>query len=386
MALLPQNQYGNTQAQNERRRKLAESLLEQNQQAPQGQMVGGVFVAPSWTQYLAKGLNQYNARKEMSNADKSEMDLQRQKQEAIAALLKPQEQTGENPLETRTPEQVQNEKRMKLYQAVSQFGADPSLQLALEDMNYQRNRGDKRADIQDERGYQGTIRAEDRGNKLADVADQRAYEDLVRKENQGFQLTQQERGFKQQFEMQKQSQGFQAGQNALNRNFQAGQNQLTREQQEKLAGVKAANANPSEGERKAATLLSRLQFSENQLKNAIQESPQSAKPNLMAQGLKTIGLDALGNAATPEKRQQVEAAQLDILDAALTLGTGAAYTKEQLEGYRKSYFPQIGDDPKTIQDKQARLSNVIEAAKIASGRAAPTQLPQSSPKVRTVDW
>lgn len=152
-------------------------------------------------------------------------------------------------------------------------------------------------------------------------------------------------------------------------------------------GEKSSSA--TEGERKAATLLSRLQFSENQLKNALIEKDafgnikldkngnpvksSAEKPTEFAQALRGIGLDTAANYATPEKRQQVEAAQLDILDAALTLGTGAAYTKEQLEGYRKSYFPQLGDDNATIVDKQQRLTNVIEAAKIAAGRAAPTQ-------------
>jgi hypothetical protein len=66
----------------------------------------------------------------------------------------------------------------------------------------------------------------------------------------------------------------------------------------------------------------------------------------------------------------VEAAQLDMLDAALTLGTGAAYTREQLEGYRQAYFPAYGDEPGTVADKQARLKNVISAANIAAGKAA----------------
>jgi len=61
---------------------------------------------------------------------------------------------------------------------------------------------------------------------------------------------------------------------------------------------------------------------------------------------------------------------MDLLDAALTLGTGASYTKEQLKGYSSSYFPKIGDSPKTIKDKEARLSNIVEAAKIAAGRGA----------------
>lgn len=130
---------------------------------------------------------------------------------------------------------------------------------------------------------------------------------------------------------------------------------------------------PTEGERKAATLLQRLNFSLNQLEGAVRESPDAASPSLAAEAARRLPLvgEATANAITPANRQRVEAAQLDILDAALTLGTGAAYTKEQLEGYRRSYFPQIGDSDATIKDKAARLNNVIEAARIAAGRAAP---------------
>ena len=133
------------------------------------------------------------------------------------------------------------------------------------------------------------------------------------------------------------------------------------------------NAVPSEGERKAGTLLKRLEFSQKQLNDAVTESPGSAKPSVvseMVRGTPFVGGDTPANLVTGEKRQQVEAAQLDLLDAALTLGTGAAYTKEQLRGYAKSYFPQIGDGDKTVADKKARLENVISAARIAAGRAA----------------
>ena len=135
-----------------------------------------------------------------------------------------------------------------------------------------------------------------------------------------------------------------------------------------LVGAKASNAQLNEGERKAATLLQRLQFSESQLTDALLDDPNASKPGLFASAVAKLSTP-LANALTPENRQRVESAQLDILDAALTLGTGAAYTSEQLEGYRKSYFPQIGDSPKAILDKQARLNNVIAAAKIAAGRA-----------------
>jgi hypothetical protein len=139
------------------------------------------------------------------------------------------------------------------------------------------------------------------------------------------------------------------------------------------------SANVSEGERKSATLLKRLEGSLTQLNTAIDPklggNPKAASPELVPSFMRaaTFGaLEAAPNVMTSPNRQRVEAAQLDILDAALTLGTGAAYTKEQLEGYRKSYFPQLGDSKKTIEDKQARLANVIDAARVAAGRAAPS--------------
>jgi hypothetical protein len=125
----------------------------------------------------------------------------------------------------------------------------------------------------------------------------------------------------------------------------------------------------SEGERKATTLLQRLQFSQGQLTKALLNDPDAAKPGLFTSALDILSTSA-ANALKPEARQRVESAQLDILDAALTLGTGAAYTKDQLEGYRKSYFPQIGDEPATVRDKKARLDNVISAARISAGKGA----------------
>lgn len=150
----------------------------------------------------------------------------------------------------------------------------------------------------------------------------------------------------------------------------------------------ASGAQTSEGERKAATLLGRLRFSQDQLKAATTESPDAASPPALGSIAGSIN-PVLGNLATPEARQRVEAAQLDILDAALTLGTGAAYTKEQLEGYRKSYFPQYGDKQKTKEDKQARLNNIIKQAEIAAGRAlklSPSAIVPRLPGETTADY
>jgi hypothetical protein len=140
-------------------------------------------------------------------------------------------------------------------------------------------------------------------------------------------------------------------------------------------------ANITEGERKAGALLTRLRGSQAQLADVTKTNPDAASPNFLGQALSSIGLESAGNIVTSADRQRVNAAQLDLLDAALTLGTGAAYTKEQLEGYRKSYFPQIGDSPATILDKEERLKNVISSAEVAAGRAEPASVPQFGPGV-----
>jgi len=134
---------------------------------------------------------------------------------------------------------------------------------------------------------------------------------------------------------------------------------------------------PNEGERKAATLANRLNFSVDQINQAIGLDPNAAMPNTSAEIARFLSrTELLPNKLTSPQRQIVESAQLDILDAALTLGTGAAYTQEQLEGYRKSYFPQIGDKPENVVAKRARLQNILKSAEIASGRAkVPTPMP-----------
>lgn len=83
----------------------------------------------------------------------------------------------------------------------------------------------------------------------------------------------------------------------------------------------------------------------------------------------TVGDSKLGNYTVSEPRQRVIKAQKDILDAALTLGTGAAYTDAQIEAYRSTYFPQPGDKPGTVKDANQRLRNLLEAARLKSGAA-----------------
>jgi len=141
----------------------------------------------------------------------------------------------------------------------------------------------------------------------------------------------------------------------------------------KIEEEKRKEANPlasmTESERTAGFLLQRLDFAEKQLKDTLQKTPSAAKPSYLAKKLENIDEDVANVFLSPE-RQQIETAQYEILDTALTLGTGASYTPQQIKNYAKSYFAQIGDSPTVIKDKEARLANVVSAAKIKAGRAA----------------
>jgi hypothetical protein len=134
---------------------------------------------------------------------------------------------------------------------------------------------------------------------------------------------------------------------------------------EQLKGVSGGKA--TEGERKAATLLSRMQLAQTQITG----EGEKATPGLFTSISPRVGL--------AEERKRVEDAQLDFLDAALTLATGAAYTEFQLKSAMQAYFPKFGDDATTIAEKELRRQNLMEAARISAGNMS-SAVPPPPPK------
>jgi|GEM_PF-1893504 len=131
------------------------------------------------------------------------------------------------------------------------------------------------------------------------------------------------------------------------------------------------DAEGSESERKAGFLAGRLVDAVGRVSSAVAKDRSAEAPGLGTELVRGVAGNTAANFNTGSQRQVVHAAQLDILDAALTLGTGAAYTKEQLEGYRTSYFPQLGDSPDAVASKRAALRSLIVNAQTAAGKAAP---------------
>lgn len=136
------------------------------------------------------------------------------------------------------------------------------------------------------------------------------------------------------------------------------------------AGVNINLGQPSGEERKAAVLATRLEGSLRGLADLSQSAPGADTPTIPEKVAGTFSETAANFLRTPA-RQEADTYQTDALDAALTLATGAAYTKEQLAGLRKVYFPQINDDERTKAAKAQKLQELVNAARIAAGRAEP---------------
>ncbi len=126
---------------------------------------------------------------------------------------------------------------------------------------------------------------------------------------------------------------------------------------------------PTEDERRSAGLAVRMEDGLRTMREIEERNPSVNRPGYTQAGIDMLP-DALANDIKPEDRQILESSQLDALDAALTLATGAAYTKEQLKGLSKSYFPQPNDKPGTIKEKQRKLELIIKTARIRAGRAS----------------
>jgi len=134
---------------------------------------------------------------------------------------------------------------------------------------------------------------------------------------------------------------------------------------------KPATSQPTEGERKSATLATRLRAGLRQLDVFEETNPGAAKPGLLERGLTSLGAESAANMSRSSMRQQADAAQRDVIDALLTASTGAAYTKQQFDDTRISFFPQPGDTADTVKAKKERLRTAVDAIEQQAGRAAP---------------
>jgi hypothetical protein len=288
---MPMNRggYGQPEIQDiSRQRKFAEQLRAQGAEDLKGQMVSGHYVAPSWTQQLAKvlqsGLGGYMENK----ADTQEKDYNATKSRKFAEILsgnKPQQVAGQpivnttmpayepeqqdrfgsplpnaqrQPVTTETPtmtqespEDMQARQQEAVLGYMQQYGNTPEGQYLLSRMDKQDDRAYAKGEKIDDRQYADTreekLYNRNRQDKLSDVDAERKYQDIVRADQQGHQVSLQDRQFAQQFQMQAQSQNFAVGQQSRSQQFSASENEKARNQQMEIAGLKSSGASGAAG-------------------------------------------------------------------------------------------------------------------------------------------
>lgn len=134
----------------------------------------------------------------------------------------------------------------------------------------------------------------------------------------------------------------------------------------------------SESERKDAYNLARVVSAARSINAATKAEPKAIKPGVKEATVSALpGVDEASYLAQSPQRQIVTAAQTDMIDALLTLATGAAYTKEQLAGQRAAILPRFGESKESIDAKKQRVRDLVSAARVRAGRAWTAEMDQA---------
>jgi hypothetical protein len=345
-----------------RQQKMAEMLMQQGMQQPQSQMVGGRYVAPSLTQNLAQLANVYMGQRGIERAEQAQLDLaKRLRADESSALTDYFQQLQPKPaqpapagyelIDAGTPATPANPKA-----ALANLYANPKASPRLQNLAFNKLFADPESYTLSEGGVRVQVQPDGTHKIVASGADKTSsdYKDYLLASKDPL--------------------------NPFKGSFVDYQTMIKR------AGATSINM-PSGEERKAGFMSNILDRNLLQMQTALGIDPSAVKPNVPASVVEAItGPNLLSRNMKPAQRQIVEDSQLDVLDAALTLRTGAAYTREQLNAMRETYFPVLGDKPQTVQAKKQRLESLLEGAYIAAGRAVPARVsappPPATPTAR----
>ena len=338
-----------------RQQKMAEMLMQQGMQQPQGQMVSGRYVAPSIFQNLAGLANTYVGQRGIEKAEQAQLDLaKRLRADETSAMTDYFQQLQPKPaqpapagyelIDAGTPAIPANPRA-----ALANLFANPKASPRLQNMAFNKLIADPEGFILPE----GSTRVEKQPDGTYKVVASGG--DKTSPEYKNYLLASKDPI------------------NPFKGSFVDYQTMI------KKAGATSINM-PSGEERKAGFMSNILDRNLLQMQTALGIDPTAVKPNVPASVVEAItGPNLLSRNMKPAQRQIVEDSQLDVLDAALTLRTGAAYTREQLNAMRETYFPVLGDKPQTVQAKKQRLESLLEGAYIAAGRAVPARVSAPPP-------
>jgi hypothetical protein len=125
---------------------------------------------------------------------------------------------------------------------------------------------------------------------------------------------------------------------------------------------------PTVSEATSGWNIGRIVNAANAIQRAIEKDPSAIKPSVQEFAAGMVS-DEAANAARSPQRQIVVGEQSDLLDAYLTLATGAAYTDPQFINAKRGLTPTLTDDAAAIERKSKKLLELIPQAKERTGAA-----------------
>jgi hypothetical protein len=133
----------------------------------------------------------------------------------------------------------------------------------------------------------------------------------------------------------------------------------------------AAAAKTTEDERKIASNVRNMISASKEMASVVREDPSAIAPSggEYAAGQVPFYGDEASRFAQSGPRQRFNAALEKVLSAVTFINTGAGVSKEQMDGYRRSYFPTYQDTERTRQSKLLGVVQFIRDAKARAGNA-----------------
>lgn len=339
----------------DRQRKLAQMLLQQGMQTPQGQMIGNIYVGASPWQYLGGLAQQYVGSKELEDIDKKELDyakaLRGKKVAETTDIMQALTGTPEKITELAGPAYqgvapqavmpaIEGDKQKALALALkSETGAGNVLLPSIIEQVMPKQIPDQiKFKLAKDGGYKGTFN--EFINQMSDADKARIAIDKQRLGLEGARLS-----LDQQKAMQELTYG----------------KPLT------------------ESQAKATAFQSQMIGAENNLKQL--ESKGFNPASLQTQSALKIAGGPLNAFASPES-QQYKQAQEQWAESYLRFKTGAAATEGEVKRNIETFFPKFGDKPAQIAQKAAARAQAEQdigfAAGMGAGRGAQPMAPAQS--------
>jgi hypothetical protein len=317
-----------------RQQQMAQALMQQGMQQPQGQMVSGRYVAPSIFQYAAPLAQLYVGQKIAEKSDKQLLDLAEQ-------LRKGKDQETQAIMEQLKPRDVQTEMAGpysgNVPMPVATQTLPPNLQAAT-NLALQSRFGAGKELLP-------TLIQRSLPEPIKPTTDMQNYEFA---KNQGFKGSFND--FKQQI-------------SPIERERLA----LDREKFEFDKSQKGAGKDLTESQGKASAFQSQMVSASNAVNTLEGQGfdPTSFKSQT---AVKLAG--GIANPAIPVAAQQYKQAQDQWSEAYLRFKTGAAATEPEVVRNNRTFFPVFGDKPDQIAQKAAAREQAERDIGIAAGRGA----------------